>query len=124
MISHDPGHAMRFNVEVKVSYRSREMPEDTALATAAVRAFVEMLPRDALHWCVADVRELATPAAGRWETVLSKAHRIAREAATVGWADPDAAEIEITIMPVGKMLLDDPKEWGAHFRSARRTTRS
>ena len=35
---------MRFNVEVRVSYRNREMPEDTALALAAIHAYVEKLP--------------------------------------------------------------------------------
>ena len=97
---------MRFNVEVKVSYRSREMREDTALAQAAVHAYVEKLPREALDWCVAAIRELGTPAASRWKTVLSTADRIARDAATVGWADPNAAEIMIVIVPAGKMPLD------------------
>ena len=115
---------MRFTVEVRVSYRSREMPEDTALAIAAVQVFVEQLPRDALDWCVAAIRELGTPAATRWKTVLSTANRIAREAATVGWADPDAAEIQITIAPAGKAPLDDPREWGGHFSGTRRTTRT
>ena len=87
---------MRFNVEVRVSYRNREMPEDTALALAAIHAYVETLPREALDWCVAAVRELATPAAVRWKTVLSTADRIARDAATVGWADPIVGRLNQT----------------------------
>ncbi len=115
---------MRFNVEVRVSYRSREMPEDTALALAAIHAYVEKLPREALDWCVAAIRELETPAAARWKTVLSTADRIARDAATKGWADPDTAEIQITIMLAGKTPLDDAREWGGHFSGAPRSDRS
>ncbi len=110
---------MRFNVEVRISYRSREMPEDTALALDAVRAYVAQLTDLATSWCFDAMNRLDTAGSHRWATVLSKADRIARKAATKGWTDPSEAEVEITILPGSKPRTGSKTDWGEFYSGLR-----
>ena len=115
---------MRFNIEVRVSYRSREMSEDTALALDAVQAYVARLSDKATSWCSDAINQLDTVGSHRWATVLSNADRIAREAATKGWVNPAEAEIGITILPGSKPRTGVKNDWGEFYSGVRGTTRS
>lgn len=105
---------MHFNVAVRISYRSREMLEDQALALAAVQEYVAMLPDDAVSWQMDSSNGFRTPAAARWATVLAKADIVARKAATVGWVDPRDAEIEINIL-LGRLRTGFKTDWADVF---------
>ena len=115
---------MRFNVEVRVYYRSHEMPEDTVLALDAVKSYVALLPDIAIAWSSDAMDQLETVGSHRWEAVLSKADQIAREAATKGWVDPSEAEVEIIILPSSKPRAGTKTDWGEFYSGVRGTTRS
>ena len=110
---------MRFNIEVRVLYRGREMSEDTALALAAVQAYVARLSDAVIQWHADAVSGLKTVGSHRWGIVQSKANEIAREAATKGWVDPAEAQIEITIMPGDKPQVRGKDDWEAFFQGLR-----
>ena len=110
---------MRFNVEVRVLYRGREMSEDTALALAAVQAYVARLSDAVIQWHADAVSGLKTVGSHRWGIVQLKAKEIARQAATKGWVDPAEAQIEITIMPGDKPQVRGKDDWEAFFQGLR-----